>query len=627
MKKPLGKLAVASAFGAMLPGGLQAAPDERPNFVWFMAEDVAKHFLSLYNEHGAATPHVEALAKNGVVFNQAYCNAPVSSAARSTLITGCYAPRLGLQLHRKIETVALPEGLHMFPAYLRQAGYHTSNAAKTDYNCMLDKNAWDIVAGKIGAWRERPDKNMPFFHVRTNAATHESCLHFKASAPEKLRPDALPDAALLPYHPNTPLFRYTYATFYKRIAQSDKELGRLIQMLREDGELDNTFIFYFGDNGGALPGSKGYTTETGLQVPLVVYIPEKWRRKIPLRPGTRVDGVVSFMDFGPTLLHLAGLKIPDQMDGTPFLGKELTLKRLNRRNSVFCYGDRFDELYAFNRTLRVGRFKYVRNFLPYHPRSLYATYRYKQLAFRQWKHLYDAGKLNEVQSAFFQPQGPEALYDLATDPYETHNLAGHAAYRKILQNMRKRLCAHMTAQCDLGMYPECVWLQAGKDNPSAFGRAHKQRIRRYLEIAGWQLDDCQRADVQQKISAALTAPDPVERYWAATVCASFGARCRFAEPQLNRLTTDKAAFVRSRAAVALSLLRNTFPQTLMPRVLRHAQGTAETLQVLNDMAFLQEHFHGRHFTLTADGLPAKSQEITWRLKYLTEGFPPPVRLR
>ena len=120
-------------------------------------------FSELYNEHGAATPHVEALAQNGVVFNQAYCNAPVSSAARSTLITGCYAPRLGLQLHRKIETVALPEGLHMFPAYLRQAGYHTSNAAKTDYNCMLDKNAWDIVAGKIGAWRERPDKNMPFF--------------------------------------------------------------------------------------------------------------------------------------------------------------------------------------------------------------------------------------------------------------------------------------------------------------------------------------------------------------------------------------------------------------------------------------------------------------------------------
>ena len=101
--------------------------------------------------------------------------------------------------------------------------------------------------------------------------------------------------------------------------------------------------------------------------------------------------------------------------------------------------------------------------------------------------MYDAGKLNEVQSAFFQPQGPEALYDLATDPYETHNLAGRAAYRKILQNMRKRLCAHMTAQCDLGMYPECVWLQAGKDNPSAFGLAHKQRIRRYLEIAGWQL--------------------------------------------------------------------------------------------------------------------------------------------
>ena len=94
---------------------------ERPNFVWFMAEDVTSYYLKLYNnnEKGVATPHVEKLAKEGIVFNNAYSNAPVSSAARSTLITGCYAPRLGVSFHRKLEQVPMPEGLRMFPSYLR----------------------------------------------------------------------------------------------------------------------------------------------------------------------------------------------------------------------------------------------------------------------------------------------------------------------------------------------------------------------------------------------------------------------------------------------------------------------------------------------------------------------------
>ena len=90
-----------------------------------MAEDISKHYLSLYNDgkEGVATPNVEKLAAEGIVFNNAYCNAPVSSAARSTLITGCYAPRLGVSFHRKLQKMPMPEGLNMFPSYLRKAGY------------------------------------------------------------------------------------------------------------------------------------------------------------------------------------------------------------------------------------------------------------------------------------------------------------------------------------------------------------------------------------------------------------------------------------------------------------------------------------------------------------------------
>ena len=141
MKKQCGIIVALYAVGNPVFVYAQETLGERPNFVWFMAEDVSKHYLSLYNDgkYGADTPNVDKLAGEGIVFENAYCNAPVSSAARSTLITGCYAPRLGISFHRKLEQVPMPEELNMFPAYLRKAGYYTSNAAKTDYNCFLTK--------------------------------------------------------------------------------------------------------------------------------------------------------------------------------------------------------------------------------------------------------------------------------------------------------------------------------------------------------------------------------------------------------------------------------------------------------------------------------------------------------
>ena len=169
-----------SVLGGINPVVAQEIKSVRPNFVWFMTEDVSSYFLDIYNEgrFGAVTPHVKELARGGLVFNNAYSNAPVSSAARSTLITGCYAPRIGVHLHRKMEEVPMPEGLHMFPYYLRAAGYHTSNAAKTDYNCVLDKEACNIASDKFGAWRRRLDKDLTWFDVRTWAVTHERSLHF-----------------------------------------------------------------------------------------------------------------------------------------------------------------------------------------------------------------------------------------------------------------------------------------------------------------------------------------------------------------------------------------------------------------------------------------------------------------
>ena len=135
-------------------------------------------------------------------------------------------------------------------------------------------------------------------------------------------------------------------------------------------------------------------------MPLIVYIPEKWQALFPAPRGSRIDGFISFVDFAPTILHLAGIDVPAQMDGKPFLGKGVTLDELNQRNQTLGYADRFDEKYDLVRTLRQGDLKYMRNYQPYQMDGLENNYRYKQAAYREWRDLYQQGKLNPVQRQF-----------------------------------------------------------------------------------------------------------------------------------------------------------------------------------------------------------------------------------
>lgn len=604
---------------AVVAAFAQTHSAERPNFVWFMAEDISKHYFQLYNDgkEGVSTPNVEKMAEEGITFMNAYSNAPVSSAARSTLITGCYGPRLGISYHRKLEQVPMPEGLYMFPSYLRAAGYHTSNAAKTDYNCMLDKTAWDIVAGKMGDWRKRKSKDTPFLHVITHVGCHESCLQFKESALEKKPTKNAPNAvAIHPNHPDTKLFRYTYATLYDRIQNADAQLGKVIKMLRADGELDNTIIFFMGDNGGCLPGTKGYTRNIGVQVPLVAYIPQKWREYLHIPAGQQVDGFVSFMDLGPTLLHLAGIDVPKQMDGVPFLGHDISLEDINKRDEVFCYGDRYDELYAFTRTYRKGNFKYSRNFLPYHPQSLFAFYRYKQAAFRQWKEMYEKGQLNEAQSRFFQPQGTEELYDLSVDPYELHNLAADPRYEDTLKKMRSRLKKNMLKKNDLGLIPETVWLSEGKQNPTAYGEEKHSRLKTYSDLADLELTTFAKG--YKKVVKALHSDDATERYWAATVCASWGKEATDLVDELTRLSKDKVGFVRARAMVALARMGQPVTPTGVKEALNLSTGGPESLLILNDVTYMREIGSMSRLNLDKSEVKGECFGLNWRLDYLSK---------
>ena len=336
---------------------------EQPNIVWITSEDNSKHYMKLFDEHGIETPQLEKLADQGVVFNRAFSNAAVCSAARSTLISGCYGPRAGSHYHRKLKEVPMPDGLKMFPYYLRQAGYYTSNNAKEDYNIIKTEDVWDDSSNKA-SWKNRKE-GQPFFHVFNIGTTHESSLHFTI---EDMKQGTKTDPGktfVFPYHPETELFKFTNVYYRDNIVQMDTEVGVVVDELKKEGLLENTFIFYFGDHGGVLPGSKGYIYESGVHVPLVVYIPPKYKHLVHAEAGSRSDGFVSFVDFGATVLNLASIEIPQQMDGVPFLGKDVSTDNLEARDMTYSYADRFDEKYDMVRALRKGRYKYIRNYQPF----------------------------------------------------------------------------------------------------------------------------------------------------------------------------------------------------------------------------------------------------------------------
>jgi len=387
--RKLAQILVASlGFGAATA---TAAAADRPNFVWIISEDNSHHYLEHFFPGGAPTPNIVKMAQHGITYDHAFSNAPVCSVARSTLITACYAPRIGTQYHRRSAMAPMPEGVRMFPAYLRDAGYYTTNLSKTDYNATPGADVWD-ASSKSAHWRNRK-AGQPFFHKVSYAQSHEGTLHFtrQQMATQKTLTDPA-SVPLPPYHPDTPTFRYTHARYRDNIRTIDGLVGRVLGQLEADGELENTFVFYFGDHGGVLPRSKGYAYDSGLHVPLVVRVPENFKQLVDAKLGARAQGFVSFIDFGPTLLNIAGIAPPAGIDGKPFLGKGIAWDEVERRDTSFGYADRFDEKYDLVRSLRKGKFTYQRNYQRFNFDSLQNDYRYKMLAYQEWRELYLSGK-------------------------------------------------------------------------------------------------------------------------------------------------------------------------------------------------------------------------------------------
>lgn len=421
---------------AVLPTALQAhsAVQKRPNIIWISTEDFSPH-LGCYGDKVAQTPHIDRLASQGVRFTNAFTTAAISAPCRAGIITGMYQTSIGCMHMRTTSyrratedpigfTAVPPHYVKAFTEYLRAAGYYCTNNNKTDYQFAKDPipaSIWDECNQKAH-YKNRPDKSQPFFAVFNYEGTHES----KNWDIDKVKTD--PQSVIVPpYYPDTEIVRRNIAKSYDNTARLDSVVGTLLAELEREGEAENTIVFFWGDHGDGLPRGKRYLYDSGLQIPLIIRWPGD------SKPGTVNDQLVSSIDLGPTVLSLAGVKVPVHMQGRPFLGSQAA----EPRDYVYATRDRVDESYDMIRSVRSKDYLYIRNFYPNEPFHIWVPYLNKMPIMQEVMRLDAEGRLNPAQKAWMaDSRSPEELYDVKADPFQINNLADDPKYKKVLVQMR-----------------------------------------------------------------------------------------------------------------------------------------------------------------------------------------------
>ena len=428
----------------------------RPNIVWVVAEDMSP-YLEYYGDSTIHAPNLHRIASEGVIYTNVYSTAGVCAPSRSSIATGMYQTSIGTHHMRTTGSPTyLPEGVVPYSAvvppevkmhseYLRRAGYYVSNNSKEDYQFKAPATAWDESSNEAH-WRKRP-KGKPFFSIFNFNICHESGMWRNADHPLQVDPDSVP---VWPYYPDTPLVREEIARMYSNILEMDEQVGEILDQLEADGLMDSTIVVFYADHGGPLPRQKREIYDTGLKVPMFIRYPDK------RMAGAFEDELVSFADFAPTLLSMAGIEPPEHMQGRAFAGQH---EDPNPRQYIYAARDRLDSEYDMVRGVRDERFKYFKNYQPEKPYFMEIRYR-EQMRLMRALHEYDSlGQLNEQQALWFQESKPEEeLYDLENDPYELNNLAENPEYQDKLQELRQKLVEWQEKYGDKGFIPETEML-------------------------------------------------------------------------------------------------------------------------------------------------------------------------
>ncbi|MHA4738720.1 sulfatase-like hydrolase/transferase [Dyadobacter sp. MSC1_007] len=512
---------------------------DRPNILWIVSEDNTT-LLGSYGDKFATTPNLDRFATESIRYKNAFSTAPVCAPSRNTLITGMYPPSLGTEHMRSV--YPSPDFVKFFPKYLREVGYYTTNNAKKDYNTTDQTDAWD-ESSNTATYKNRK-AGQPFFAVFNLNVSHESSLH-EPVATLHHDPEKVP---LPPYHPATPELKHDWAQYYDKLEEMDRQFGKLLKELQDEGLAENTIVFYYADNGGVLARSKRFMYESGLHVPLIIHLPPKYAHLAKQPLGSVSDRLVTFLDFAPTVLSLVDIKVPDYMQGAAFLGKQ------QKPEAQYAYGfrGRMDERIDMSRSVRDKRFRYIRNYLPNKIYGQYLEYLWRAPSVKSWEDAYKSGKLNAIQSKFWEPKPAEELFDIEADPHNIHNLAGDPQYKSVLERLRKANDQWLRSYKDVGFIPEAILYEISKTTPLYdYARSGKYDLEKVIKTA--DMASSRNAVHTEKLIEGLADKDPIIRYWSATGLTILNVVS--GKEALQKALKDPEPAVRIAAAEALYVTR------------------------------------------------------------------------
>ncbi|NND05665.1 MAG: sulfatase [Saprospiraceae bacterium] len=430
---------------------------KRPNVIWIIPDDMSANF-SCYGETAIQTPHVDRLAARGVKFTNAYVTAPVCSPCRSAFITGMYQTTIGSHHHRSgrgVRKIALPEGVKLVPQLFKDAGYFTTlsgwpispnKLGKSDYNFE-----WDTAVYNGSDWSQRKEGQPFFAQIQTpggklRGAHPEQWEKVCEQAAKRLGSQTPSEAVdLPPYYPPDPDIVKDWQAYLESVRLTDAMVGEVIERLKAEGVLDNSYVLFMTDHGISHARGKQFLYDEGIHVPLIITGPD-----IP--SGSIREDLVEHIDIAALSLGLAGIEVPKVMQGRHILGPDYI-----PREAVFAARDRCDETIDHIRSVRTQRYKYIRNFLSYRPYLQPNAYKDAKAILIALRRCKQRGELDDVQMLHFSQRRPmEELYDLSSDPYEIHNLAEDPGHGEILLAMRQRLDSWMEETDDKGRQSESI---------------------------------------------------------------------------------------------------------------------------------------------------------------------------
>ena len=445
-------------FSPDMGDGCASAETTRPNILLAISDDQTWRHAGAYGDETASTPAFDRVAREGVLFNYGFCSAPTCSPSRAAILTGQDFWRLesGANLFG-----ALQDKYPVYPRLLEAAGYYVGHTGKArGWNPKLSGRA-NHPAGD--AFNRLRLKSVPaagiskidyaanfeaFLESRPNGKPF--CFWYGAIEPHRFYESGsglrsgkkLENATVPAFFPDVPQVRGDILDYYVEIEWFDRHLARIITLLEERGELDNTMIVVTSDHGMPFPRAKTNLYDYGTRVPLAIC----WPAKVA---GRRViDDFVNLTDLAPTFLEAAGLEVPSEVTGRSLMKILESAKqgRVDPQRDKVVIGR---ERHGYNRVPHVGYpcrairnydYLYIRNFKPDRlpgfdtdggiTRSYMLANRHTaqgQRFFRLW----------------FGPRPMDELYDCRADPDQIRNLVDEPAYADVHRKLAAELDAHL----------------------------------------------------------------------------------------------------------------------------------------------------------------------------------------